>query len=540
MDIVIPFVDCSDKEWIKLFRKTFPNRAVLRQRFRNYGTLKYLLRSIDKNVTFVDNVFIVVQSKSQIPKWLDTTKVNVVLHEDYIPKEYLPTYNSNTIEMRVYSIKDLGEQFLLCNDDMIFLKPQKKEWYFIGDKIVYNIKETTFNKGEGIFSNILNNNYEMFHRICKCNICYENMHMAYPFLKSVWEYVWNTYTDIMYSHYGAKLRSSNDLNQYLINYFQLYNGYTIHDESLTFDGYLALRDETTREQIRKVIRNNNAGCFNDNVLGNTQVFEWLREELDELFPEKSRFEKEVVEEKHKINVENPVTLTDKLQWLKIHDVTPLKTKCADKYLLHEYCKEKLGKDICVPILKTFDSADDIKDLPNSFVLKCNHGSKFNIVIKHEGYNLNKIKTKINEWMHTDFGSYTTERHYLNIKRKILLEPYLEVCRDYKFWCFNGEPRMFTAEPRRNHYNHYDLQCNKLDISRIEYPALDMPVELPNRLEEMISFSKKLSEDFKFVRVDFMVNRDELYLGELTFIPASGYLNYENPETDFMLGEWLKL
>ena len=111
MDIVITYVNGNDPVWQKDYEK-FTNVPVMEKRFRDWGTLQYLLRGIEKHMPFIRKVFLVVSHRSQIPEWVDESNLNVVLHEDFVPEEYLPTFNCNTLEMNLHRIKGLDEQYL--------------------------------------------------------------------------------------------------------------------------------------------------------------------------------------------------------------------------------------------------------------------------------------------------------------------------------------------------------------------------------------------------------------------------------------------
>ena len=253
-----------------------------------------------------------------------------------------------------------------------------------------------------------------------------------------------------------------------------------------------------------------------------------------------------------INIENPVTIQDKIAWLIVYDSTPLKTKCADKVLLHEYCKEKLGEDICVPLLKTWDSVDDIKwyQCPMQFVVKCNHGSGMNIIVKDKTrMNLDETEDKLREWMSTDFAmKVNCEMHYHDIPRKIMVEKLLVDDKqqnslfDYKFWCFNGNPKFMTVTDGLGHgtMDFYDMSYNLIDLARIDFKPMKEKVQKPLNFEKMVEYAKKLSEDFKFVRVDFYEVDGKLYLGELTFTPGAGLFRYTKHEDEVKVGEMLKL
>ena len=125
------------------------------------------------------------------------------------------------------------------------------------------------------------------------------------------------------------------------------------------------------------------------------------------------------------NESNLITLNNKLNWLTIYDVKKLKGKCADKILLHEYSKRKLGKDICNKILKIYNNSDEINfdELPEKYVLKTNHGSGYNIIITNKTTLLDRqyVKKLLNEWMKIDYGNFQHEFYYSFIKRKIFAE-----------------------------------------------------------------------------------------------------------------------
>lgn len=241
-----------------------------------------------------------------------------------------------------------------------------------------------------------------------------------------------------------------------------------------------------------------------------------------------------------LNLNNPITINEKINWLKVYDVLNIKAKCADKILIHDYCKEKLGKDICIPIIKIYDSPDQINlnELPNKFVLKCNHGYKMNIICKDKYlFNLTEAKEKCKKWLSDDFGLRTLQLHYSLIDRKCFIEKYVtngEVgLTDYKFWCQNGIPYfVIVINDRYNgkdkiHANIYDLNWNKYDVGwktfKTNYDLLD---KKPQTFDLMINYAKKLSEDFKFVRVDFYEINGQCYLGELTFTPDNGLFHFD--------------
>ena len=238
---------------------------------------------------------------------------------------------------------------------------------------------------------------------------------------------------------------------------------------------------------------------------------------------------------HNVNIKNPVTIQDKINWLKVYDISKLKALCADKIAVHDYCVDKLGIDICVPILKIYESPDNIKleELPNRFVLKCNHGAAMNVICKDKRkFDLADAKKKICKWLTVDLGTVGMEYHYSFIKPKCFAEKYIaddsssSGLTDYKVWCFGGEPGFVQVMANRyteNKYtNMYDLNWNKLDTGYNMWPFNpDVIDQKPKHFDQMIEYATKLCKDFKFVRVDFYDTTDKLYLGEMTFTPSNG-------------------
>lgn len=255
-----------------------------------------------------------------------------------------------------------------------------------------------------------------------------------------------------------------------------------------------------------------------------------------------------------INLKNPKTIQDKINWMKLYDSTPLKTKCADKIQVHDYCKEKLGKDICIPLIGTYKSTSEInwEKLPEKFVIKCNHGSGMNIIVRNKK-TADKIAiyNKINRWLKQDFSqSICLEMHYHNIPHRILIEEYKEDAAqktslmDYKVWCFNGTPKFIQTicdRTAHKYSNHYDTNWNYIEMYRSDLKSDKTKLcEKPKNLEKMLEYAEILSKDFKFVRVDFYEINGILYLGELTFTPGAGIIKYQKTEQAIKIGELLKL
>ena len=257
--------------------------------------------------------------------------------------------------------------------------------------------------------------------------------------------------------------------------------------------------------------------------------------------EKKYYERRIVKFK-KYNESNLITIYDKINWLVIHDTNELKGKCADKILLHEYSKKKLGKDICNKILKIYNNTDEINinELPNQFALKTNHGSGYNIIVHNKSdFNLEEAKKKLNRWLSIDYGEKGAEFHYSFIKRKIFVEEYFGSSPiNYKFLCYNGEPKyLYTAIKNEfGNANFFDMEWNPLDFNCLSPPLPINTFEKPKLFEKMKNIARILSSDFKFVRIDLYELNNEVKLGEMTFAPMNSNFFCKNKTHEIELGK----
>ena len=264
-------------------------------------------------------------------------------------------------------------------------------------------------------------------------------------------------------------------------------------------------------------------------------------------------EKAQLREFSNFNIDNPKTWCEKMQWLQLNDDIELRAKCADKIKVHEYSIEKLGKDICVPILKIYDTPSqlDFNELPDQFVLKCNHGYAYNIIVRDKSkISETECKGKLEKWLNIPFGDKSLEPHYLKIDRKCYAEKFIEnsgqlEVTDYKFVCFNGVPTYCQILNGRHtpdfHLNYYDMDFNFVDISRTDVKNDSAKLDAcPKHFHIMKEYAKKLSQDFRFVRVDFYEADNTVYLGELTFTPATGFIRWTDPNIDLEFGNRIKL
>lgn len=255
--------------------------------------------------------------------------------------------------------------------------------------------------------------------------------------------------------------------------------------------------------------------------------------------------------KKKLNLKNPQTFNEKLQWLKLYyyPSNQLVVKCADKFLAREYVKEKAFGDLLVPLIASWQEVDQINwnKLPDQFVLKCNHGCAYNLVCSNiSTFDKEKALLQLSEWLKEDFGRFNVELHYSKIRDKVIMcEKYLgDELTDYKFFCFNGKPEFIYVSndlihDRQAQIGFFNLDGSKMELKRDDY--VDIPkVILPDFYEEMLSAAEALCKDFPFVRVDFFVTNTNYYFAELTFTPSACMMPINPPKYDKIWGDMLDI
>ncbi len=251
----------------------------------------------------------------------------------------------------------------------------------------------------------------------------------------------------------------------------------------------------------------------------------------------------------KCNLKEPHTLNEKICWLKLYNYSqnPLAIQCSDKYRVRKYVKEKIGKEYLVPLIGQWDHADEIDftKLPDKFILKCNHGCAYNIIVDDKNkLDVQGTKKILDSWMHEDFSLFNSEPQYHAIKRKIICEKHLgKQLVDYKFFCMNGKIRFYYVssgllDDRTAAIRHYLANDTEAPFQRIGYKSADFVLD--DKLDEMKILAQKLAEEFPFVRVDFLLAENQIYFSELTYTPGGGY-NVHEPQREFdKMGKYLKL
>lgn len=255
------------------------------------------------------------------------------------------------------------------------------------------------------------------------------------------------------------------------------------------------------------------------------------------------------------NIDNPKSFNEKIQWLLLHYDDPTISICVDKYEFKNYIKEKLGDVYTIPLIGLYDDVNDIAfdSLPNKFVIKSTtigSGQGVEIVKDKSKLDIDAVKYKFNNLLQdwNNLYYYDLSLAYKRVKTRIIIEEYMEQIEgqlyDYKFHCFNGEPKMVLAVHDRTFRGDYnleflDMNWNRLNFHRGHKDRL-IKAEKPKYFDEMVRISKILAKEFPFVRVDFYEVNDRIYVGELTFAPAGGFGKYEPLEWDYKLGELLDL
>lgn len=255
----------------------------------------------------------------------------------------------------------------------------------------------------------------------------------------------------------------------------------------------------------------------------------------------------------RLNLNNPQTYNEKLQWLKMHDRKPEYAQMVDKAEAKKYVANMIGEDYIIQTIGVYNSFDEIDFdiLPKQFVIKCTHDSGGVVVCKDKNnFDREKAQKKIEYGLGKSAYWSTREWPYKNVKPRIIVEKYMEdesgyELKDYKFFCFNGKPKfLFVATDRgvdgeETKFDFYDLNWNHLAFKN-GHPNSPVSINKPDKFEEMISLSEKLSEGIPHVRVDLYNIRGKIYFGELTFFHWSGLVPFEPEEWDKTIGDMLIL
>ncbi len=254
--------------------------------------------------------------------------------------------------------------------------------------------------------------------------------------------------------------------------------------------------------------------------------------------------------KKELNLHNPKTFNEKIQWLKLYENDIRKSIFSDKFLVRNYISNTIGDKYLIPILGVYSSFDEInfETLPEKFVIKCTHGCGYNIVVKNKkNLDIGAAKTKIDKWMSENYAfKFGLELHYKTIEPRIIIEIFLENntedLYDYKIWCFNGKAHFIQFLSDRFSESglkmiFFDRDWNELDFV-YTYPKPSYAPPKPENLHKLLLLAEKLSKGFNHVRVDFYrQDNGDIYFGELTFTSASGVCKWEPKEYDKIIGDY---
>ena len=258
--------------------------------------------------------------------------------------------------------------------------------------------------------------------------------------------------------------------------------------------------------------------------------------------------------KYSMNLNNPRTLGEKLQWIKLRADEFIETKFVDKYEVRKYVESKVGKKYLIPLLYTTENASDLVAdiLPDApFIIKTNHDSGIGFIFNSkDDHNLIDVRNSLRKRLNINHYYHTKEYPYKKVKPRILIERLLlnknnQIPNDIKIHCFNGEPILIYCSLDRmgedfrvimdKDFNPLKMSWGK-DPSKFKYKK----IEKPQRLEEMLQIARKLAKEHPIVRIDLYDQDDQIYFGEMTFFQGSGFDPVFPKEMDEYLGSLLDI
>ena len=255
----------------------------------------------------------------------------------------------------------------------------------------------------------------------------------------------------------------------------------------------------------------------------------------------------------KLNLKNPKEYNEKLQWLKLNDRKPEYSTMVDKYVVREYIEDLLGDKYLIPCLGIYDSVDDIDidALPDKFVLKCTHDSGSVEICKDKSsFDIEGARHRLSQAMKRNYYATYREWPYKYVKPRIIAEGYLEGdggdLNDYKVMCFNGEAKIVEVHENRfvegkvHTQTFYDREWNIVPLTQIETVTVDRPGERPRQLDEILRLSELIAKNMYHARIDWYIEGDKIYFGEITFFDGSGFESFSTPEMERMLGDMINL
>jgi len=256
----------------------------------------------------------------------------------------------------------------------------------------------------------------------------------------------------------------------------------------------------------------------------------------------------------KLDFNNVITYNQKLQYLKIYNHNNLYKKLVDKYEVRQYVKTLIGEEYLIPCYGVWETFEDIdfSILPNEFVIKCTHDSGSVIVCTDKkDFDFCDARRKINAWLKKDYFWTSREWPYKDLKRKIIIEKLLvnkfnEPINDYKFFCFDGIPRLLYISSDRNlgnkktKFDFFDLDFNRLELAQPHHPNSLYNFIEPKCFNKMKIIASKLSANLIHSRIDLYEVDGKIFFGEYTFFHAGGFVQFIPNEYDYILGNYINL
>lgn len=251
-----------------------------------------------------------------------------------------------------------------------------------------------------------------------------------------------------------------------------------------------------------------------------------------------------------LDLDHPKTYNEKLQWIKLYDRKPEYIVYADKYRVREYIRKTIGEEYLIPLIGKYNKADQIpwESLPDQFVLKCNHASGTNIICKDKSImDRESVVKQLDMWLKKNVFWGGREWCYKEIEPCIICEEFLGskdgmTPDDYKIMCFNGIPKLIQV-----HHDRYgDHTLDFMDTNWVRTNIVQGPknsvheIPKPNTLGEMLEIARVLSKDMIYARIDLYSVDDSVKFGEITMYPTSGFCVFDDPNTDILLGKWIRL
>lgn len=252
-----------------------------------------------------------------------------------------------------------------------------------------------------------------------------------------------------------------------------------------------------------------------------------------------------------LDLDNPKTFNEKIQWLKLYDRKPEYTQMVDKAESKKWVASRIGEEYIIPTIGVWNSVDDINwdNLPSQFVMKCTHDSGGLVICKDKArLNKEKARKKLNHYLHRYYYWQNREWPYKDVKPRIICEQYMEdesgyELKDYKIFCFNGKPKfLFVATGRQQHdtrFDFFDINFNHLPVLN-GHPNADKPISKPQNFDKMLEIASKLSSGMVQVRVDLYNINGKIYFGEMTFSHWSGFVPFEPIDWDYKFGDLITL